>query len=75
MNPIKKLRIAICNDHAGYELKLKILEYLEGEGAEVKDFGAFSAVDGLNFDIFKNENIEKDLENYPVHLKKVFLDK
>ena len=43
MNPIKKLRIAICNDHAGYELKLKILEYLEGEGAEVKDFGAFSA--------------------------------
>jgi len=43
MNPIKKLRIAVCNDHAGYELKLKILEYLEGEGAEVKDFGAFSA--------------------------------
>lgn len=43
MNPLKKLRIAVCNDHAGYELKLKILEYLEGEGAEVKDFGAFSA--------------------------------
>jgi ribose 5-phosphate isomerase B len=44
MNPIKKLRIAVCNDHAGYELKTKIVEYLEGEGAsEVKDFGAFSA--------------------------------
>jgi ribose 5-phosphate isomerase B len=43
MNPIKNLRIAICNDHAGYELKLKIVEYLEAEGAEVKDFGAFSA--------------------------------
>ena len=43
MNPIKKLRIAICNDHAGYELKLKIVEYLEAEGAQVKDFGAFSA--------------------------------
>jgi ribose 5-phosphate isomerase B len=43
MNPLKKLRIAVCNDHAGYELKTKILEYLEAEGAEVKDFGAFSA--------------------------------
>ena len=43
MNPFKKLRIAVCNDHAGYELKLKIVEYLEGEEAEVKDFGAFSA--------------------------------
>ncbi len=43
MNPYKKLRIAICNDHAGYELKTKIVEYLEGQGAEtVKDFGAFS---------------------------------
>jgi ribose 5-phosphate isomerase B len=44
MNPFKNLRIAVCNDHAGYELKIKIMEYLEGEGAtEVKDFGAFSA--------------------------------
>lgn len=44
MNPFKKHRIAICNDHAGYELKVKIMEYLEGEGVEeVKDFGAFSS--------------------------------
>jgi ribose 5-phosphate isomerase B len=43
MNPYKSLRIAVCNDHAGYELKLKIVEYLEGEGAvEVKDFGSHS---------------------------------
>lgn len=27
------------------------------------------------FDIFKNENIAKDLENYPMHLKSVLLDK
>ena len=27
------------------------------------------------FDIFKNENIAKDIENYPLHLKTVFLDK
>jgi ribose 5-phosphate isomerase B len=44
MNPFKKLRIAICNDHAGYDLKLKIVDFLEGEEAsEVKDFGSYSA--------------------------------
>ena len=44
MNPYKNLRIAICNDHAGYDLKLKVKEYLEGEGAiDVKDFGCHSS--------------------------------
>lgn len=44
MNPYQKLRIAICNDHAGYELKNKVIEFLEGEGAEeIKDFGSYSA--------------------------------
>lgn len=44
MNPFKNLRIAICNDHAGFELKTKIVEYLRGEGVKkLKDFGAFSA--------------------------------
>lgn len=43
MNPFKNLRIAICNDHAGFELKTKIVEYLLGEGVkDLKDFGAFS---------------------------------
>jgi len=43
MNPFENLRIAVCNDHAGYELKLKIVEYLQGEGVmELKDFGSFS---------------------------------
>ena len=44
MNPYHKLRIAICNDHAGFELKNKVVEFLEGEGAEeIKDFGAYSS--------------------------------
>lgn len=44
MNPLKNLRIAICNDHAGYELKTKIMEYLQAEGVkELKDFGSFSS--------------------------------
>jgi len=44
MNPFKNLRIAICSDHAGYELKNKVIEYINGEGVKaLKDFGAFSA--------------------------------
>ncbi|MDD3321162.1 MAG: ribose 5-phosphate isomerase B [Paludibacter sp.] len=44
MNPFKNLRIAICSDHAGYDLKNKIMEYINGEGVlELKDFGAFSS--------------------------------
>ena len=35
-------KIAIACDHAGYELKLSIIAYLEGKGFEVKDFGTFS---------------------------------
>lgn len=44
MNPFKKLRVAVCSDHAGFELKNKVVEYLRGEGVKaLKDFGAFSA--------------------------------
>lgn len=43
MNPFKNLRIAVCNDHAGFELKNKVVEYLLGQGVKaLKDFGAFS---------------------------------
>jgi ribose 5-phosphate isomerase B len=43
MTPLKDLRIAICNDHAGYELKIKIVEYLKKKGVDVlKDFGSYS---------------------------------
>ena len=31
--------IGIANDHAGYELKLKLVEYLRQKGYEVKNFG------------------------------------
>jgi len=31
--------IGIANDHAGYELKLKIVAYLQQKGYEVKNFG------------------------------------
>lgn len=35
--------IAIGCDHGGYELKLEIIQYLEREGIEYKDFGCNSA--------------------------------
>lgn len=39
---MKKKKIAIVSDHAGYFLKEKILSYLINEGQEVKDFGCSS---------------------------------
>ena len=40
---MKKEKLAIVSDHAGFFLKEKILEYLIKEQYEVKDFGCFAA--------------------------------
>jgi ribose 5-phosphate isomerase B len=40
---LKKKKIAIVSDHAGYFLKGKLLAYLISEKHEVKDLGTFSA--------------------------------
>jgi ribose 5-phosphate isomerase B len=36
------MKIALGTDHAGYEYKERIKEYLREKGHEVKDFGTFS---------------------------------
>lgn len=36
------MKIAIGSDHAGFDYKEKIKEFLTGKGIEVQDFGAFS---------------------------------
>jgi ribose 5-phosphate isomerase B len=36
------MKIAVAGDHAGFELKEKVLSYLKEQGHEVKDFGSFS---------------------------------
>ena len=37
-----KKKIAFANDHAGYEMKNYLVEYLKSEGYEVKDYGTYS---------------------------------
>ena len=40
MKPFNELKIAICNDHAGYELKNIILKHIADKSpAELKNFG------------------------------------
>lgn len=36
------LPIALCSDHAGYDTKQVVIEYLKQEGIAYKDFGTFS---------------------------------
>jgi len=44
MKSISEQKIAICNDHAGYELKTKVVEYLKSLNvSSVKDFGCYSS--------------------------------
>ena len=40
---MKKRKIAIVSDHAGFYLKEKLLKYLAGEKYEIKDFGCNTA--------------------------------
>lgn len=41
LQPDKK--VALCSDHAGYELKCVIKEWLDSKGVEYVDFGTYSA--------------------------------
>ena len=40
---MEKLRIAIASDHAGFDYKNRLVEYLKNAGYHVKDFGSDSA--------------------------------
>jgi len=37
------MKIAVASDHAGFERKQAVLKFLQEQGFEYKDFGAFSA--------------------------------
>ena len=34
--------VALCSDHAGFETKQAVIEYLKSEGIPYKDFGTYS---------------------------------
>lgn len=38
----QSLPVALCSDHAGFELKQQIIEYLTSKGIATKDFGTYS---------------------------------
>lgn len=43
MQPISQLKIAICADHAGFELKQIVIDYLTKKNpVAIKDFGTYS---------------------------------
>ena len=41
--------ISIASDHAGYDLKQKVIEHLKGKGIEVLEGGAVSASEPYNY--------------------------
>jgi ribose 5-phosphate isomerase B len=41
---MERMKIAVASDHAGFERKQTVLKYLQEQGIEYKDFGAFSEV-------------------------------
>ena len=44
MKPINEISIAVCSDHAGYELKQTLMKHLTDQGViKLKDFGAYSS--------------------------------
>ena len=43
MIPINLMSIGVACDHAGYELKTKVIKHLESKGCVVHDFGTDSA--------------------------------
>jgi len=46
-----KRTLAIASDHAGYQMKISIISYLEGKGYEVEDFGT-NSTDAVNYPDF-----------------------
>lgn len=51
------MKIAIGADHAGFEYKQKIVNYLTGKGIEIQDFGTFST-DSVDFPDFAHPTAE-----------------
>ncbi|MBN1494355.1 ribose 5-phosphate isomerase B [Candidatus Peregrinibacteria bacterium] len=58
------MEIFIGSDHAGYEMKKNIKEYLQGKDFKVTDLGSFSGEESVDYPDLTREVAEKVLE-YP----------
>lgn len=58
------MEIFIGSDHAGYEMKKVLKEYLQDKSIKVTDLGAFSGEESVDYPDLTREVVEKVLE-YP----------
>ncbi len=68
MKELSEQKIAICSDHAGFELKEKLITDLSSTGVEFKDFGTYST-DSCDYPDFAHpmaEAIEKGEFEYGI---------
>ncbi|UWD34331.1 ribose 5-phosphate isomerase B [Mesomycoplasma molare] len=49
---MKKIKIAFASDHAGYELKKQIFDYVREKGYEVEDLGPFNSTESVSYATF-----------------------
>ncbi|MCL5037332.1 MAG: ribose 5-phosphate isomerase B [Chloroflexi bacterium] len=55
----KNILIVLGSDHAGYELKLAVLKFLEEMGYDVTDVGAHSSEESVDYPVFAKSVAEK----------------
>ena len=62
------MKIGIANDHRGYKLKTKIVNYLKKKGYEVEDFGTNSteSVDYSDYGILLGEKVRDKVVDYGI---------
>lgn len=55
------MRLAVASDHAGYDLKKELIDYLQGRGVEVIDFGCGpgEVVDYVDYGVKAAESVLK----------------
>ena len=56
------MEIFIASDHAGYEMKKSLREYLLGKKIKVTDLGAFNGEESVDYPDLSREVVEKVLE-------------
>ena len=62
------MKIGIANDHRGYKLKLKLVDYLKKKGYEVTDYGTDStvSVDYPDYGILLGEKVRDKEVDYGI---------